>query len=58
MIFRVITQFLIDAIFVLLVAFVCLRLAGEIDWSWYLVLSPLWIGALVYGALAAIGRFL
>ena len=28
---------------VLLVVFVALKLTGEIDWSWWWVLSPLWI---------------
>ena len=27
------------------VAFVVLKLMGYIDWSWWWVLSPLWIGA-------------
>jgi hypothetical protein len=26
-------------------AFIVLKLAGVIDWSWWWVLSPLWIGA-------------
>ncbi len=28
----------------LLVAFIVLKLVGVIDWSWWWVLSPLWIG--------------
>jgi hypothetical protein len=36
--------------------FLVLRLAGAVDWSWWWVLSPLWISALAFllaGALAA-----
>ncbi len=37
---------------VLLVIFIVLRLVGSIDWSWWLVLSPVWIsvsfGILLY----------
>lgn len=29
----------------LTILFVGLKLAGQIDWSWWWVLSPLWIGA-------------
>jgi hypothetical protein len=29
---------------VLTVVFVVLKLTGNIDWSWWWVLSPLWIG--------------
>jgi membrane protein YdbS with pleckstrin-like domain len=29
---------------VLLVVFVVLKLTGNVDWSWWWVLSPLWIG--------------
>lgn len=29
----------------LTVLFVALKLTGVIDWSWWWVLSPLWIGA-------------
>lgn len=28
----------------LTIAFIVLRLCGVIDWSWWWVLSPLWIG--------------
>jgi len=28
----------------LTVAFIVLKLMGKIDWSWWWVLSPLWIG--------------
>jgi hypothetical protein len=30
----------------LLIAFVVLRLVGVIDWSWWWVLSPIWIPAI------------
>ena len=33
------------------VLFVGLKLAGYIDWSWWWVMSPLWIPALVAAAL-------
>lgn len=32
---------------ILTLVFVVLKLTGEIDWSWWWVLSPLWIGALI-----------
>ncbi len=31
------------AMAVLTVVFVCLKLGGAIDWSWWIVLGPLWI---------------
>jgi len=31
----------------LTITFIVLKLTGYIDWSWWLVLSPLWIGASV-----------
>jgi hypothetical protein len=31
----------------LTIAFVVLKLTGVIDWSWWWVLSPLWIGFVV-----------
>lgn len=34
--------------------FVGLKLAGVIDWSWWWVLSPTWITALVLGAIFVI----
>lgn len=30
-----------------LVAFVVLKLCGLINWSWWLVLSPIWISAII-----------
>lgn len=35
-----------DTTGLLLVAFVVLKLVGVIDWSWWWVLSPIWIPAL------------
>ena len=32
----------------LTIAFVVLKLVGKINWSWWWVLSPLWIAALFY----------
>ena len=31
----------------LLIVFIVLKLAGQIEWSWLWVLSPLWIGILL-----------
>lgn len=31
----------------LTIAFIVLKLTGFIDWSWWWVLSPLWIGVLL-----------
>ena len=30
-----------------LAAFIILKLNGNIDWSWWIVLSPIWISAIV-----------
>jgi len=38
----------------LLVAFIVLKLLGVIDWSWWWVLSPLWISLLMYLILAGV----
>lgn len=32
---------------VLLIVFVVLKLVGVIEWSWWWVLSPIWIGVLL-----------
>jgi hypothetical protein len=32
---------------VLLVVFIVLKLVGVIDWSWWWVLSPLWISIII-----------
>jgi hypothetical protein len=29
------------------IMFITLKLLGKIDWSWWWVLSPIWIGAIV-----------
>ena len=39
---------------VLTVIFVCCKLFGVIDWSWWWVLSPLWIGLAIVLVLALI----
>ena len=33
---------------VLLIVFIVLKLVGTIDWSWWWVLSPLWIDLVIY----------
>ena len=33
---------------VLGILFITLKLLGKIDWSWWWVLSPLWIGAVIF----------
>ena len=40
---------------VLLVVFIVLKLCGVITWSWWWVLSPLWIAVLLYIVLDLIG---
>ena len=43
----------------LTIAFVVLKLLGEISWSWLWVLSPLWIAAaLTIGILLVIGIYI
>ena len=42
----------------LLVAFVVMKLAGIINWSWWWVLSPLWISVALTIVLVAIALFL
>ena len=39
----------------LVVLFVALKLTGHIDWSWWWVFSPYWIGALAALAVAVLG---
>ena len=36
---------------VLTIAFIVLKLCGVISWSWVWVLSPIWINALIFGAI-------
>lgn len=38
----------------LTIVFITLKLCGVIQWSWWWVLSPLWISALVFVAMLAI----
>lgn len=38
--------------------FITLKLTGYIAWSWWWVLSPLWIGVAVFGAFMAFGLVL
>lgn len=38
----------------LCVAFIVLKLCHVIDWSWWWVLSPLWIGAIILVVLVAV----
>ena len=39
----------------LLVAFIVLKLTKVIDWSWWWVLSPLWIGIALYALIILVG---
>ena len=39
---------------VLAILFIALKLTGYIDWSWWWVLSPLWIPAAIGGVIVAI----
>jgi hypothetical protein len=32
---------------ILLIVFVVLKLTGNIDWSWWWVLSPIWVSLLI-----------
>lgn len=44
-----------DVATVLTIVFVVLKLTGLIHWSWWWVLSPLWIGfAFTFGVLVAV----
>jgi hypothetical protein len=48
-----------DLVEILLVVFVVLKLCGLIDWSWWWVLSPLWItAAIAVVSLVVLGLFL
>ena len=38
----------------LTIVFITLKLLDKIDWSWWWVLSPLWIGTLVWLAIIAV----
>lgn len=41
----------------LTIVFITLKLIGKIDWSWWWVLSPLWIGFLFFVLVLAFGIF-
>lgn len=43
---------------VLLLIFIVLKLVGVIDWSWWWVLSPIWIWALVVGIIFVVAWFI
>lgn len=36
------------------IVFIVLKLRGVIDWSWFLVLSPIWIGIILFVVLIVI----
>lgn len=38
----------------LLLLFIALKLLGKIDWSWWWVLSPMWIPTIIIAGIAAI----
>lgn len=40
------------------VAFVILKLTGVIDWSWWCVTMPFWLGAALYAVLLTVDRLL
>lgn len=40
------------------VAFVILKLTGVIDWSWWYVTMPFWLGTVVYAVLMTVDYFL
>lgn len=45
---------------VLAVALICLKLTGHIDWSWWLILLPVWapivLGAAIFAIIAAVNK--
>jgi hypothetical protein len=38
----------------LFVAFLVLKLAGAVDWSWWLVTAPLWVPVVAWGLFVAV----
>ena len=38
----------------LTITFIVLKLTGVIDWSWFWVLSPVWIAVILYAILIAV----
>ena len=51
------TQYVMPTADLLLVTFVVLKLTGVIDWSWWWVLSPIWIMGAITG-LIFVGAFI
>ena len=43
---------------ILLVVFVVLKLTGNIDWSWWWVMAPLWIPILLLAVLVTIAALI
>jgi hypothetical protein len=41
----------------LTILFIGLKLTGYIDWSWWWVLSPIWIPVVLIGIILAVGYF-
>jgi len=44
----------LDFIYLLTLLYIGLKLTGYINWSWLVVLSPLWMTAIVYIALSIV----
>lgn len=42
----------------LTIVFIVLKLIGKIDWPWWLVLSPLWIYAIIAAIIIAVLLFI
>lgn len=42
----------------LAIVFIVLKLLGKINWSWWWVLSPLWIGAVLVLVILVLGVFI
>jgi len=40
----------------LLIVFIVLKLTDTIDWSWWMVLSPIWVYSLILGVILFIYR--
>ncbi|MDF1546112.1 MAG: hypothetical protein P1R58_13545 [bacterium] len=47
-----------DLLIIILIVFVVSKLTGTIDWSWWWVLSPLWIGVIIAVILFGLGFLL
>lgn len=48
----------IDYVDVLLLIFIVLKFTGLINWSWWWVLSPMWISLLLLMAIAVVVKIL